>query len=70
MIDDIQKEVEYQIKESTWMDEDTKHFVLDKLVAMKNMVGHPDWYLNDTAVQYYFQGVILLIIIIPKYSDI
>ncbi|XP_076240019.1 uncharacterized protein LOC143182696 [Calliopsis andreniformis] len=57
MIDDIQKEVEYQIKGSVWMDDDTKHFILDKLVAMKNMVGHPDWYQNTTAVRNYFQGL-------------
>lgn len=58
MIDDIQKEVEYQIKESTWIDEDTKHFVLDKLVHMENMIGYPDWFHNSTAVKRYFQGVI------------
>lgn len=64
MIDDIQKEVEYQIKESTWMDGDTKHFILDKLVAMKNWVGYPDWYHNTTLLKRYFQGVISLLITI------
>lgn len=57
MIDDIQKEVEYQIKESTWMNDDTKHFILDKLVNMKNLVGYPSWYKNTTMVKQYFQGV-------------
>nr|XP_031826999.1 membrane metallo-endopeptidase-like 1 [Nomia melanderi] len=57
MIDDIQKEVEYQIKESTWMDEDTKHFILDKLVHMENMIGYPEWFRNTTAVKRYFQGL-------------
>ncbi|XP_003707170.2 uncharacterized protein LOC100876813 [Megachile rotundata] len=57
MIDDIQKEVEYQIKESTWMNDDTKHFILDKLVNMKNLVGYPSWYKNTTMVKAYFQGL-------------
>lgn len=59
MIDDIQKEVEHQIKSSTWMDEDTRHFVLDKLVYMKNWIGYPDWYRNATLAKRFFQGVIL-----------
>ncbi|XP_076623898.1 uncharacterized protein LOC143343172 [Colletes latitarsis] len=57
MIDDIQKEVEYQIKEATWLDEETEHFILDKLVNMKNLVGHPDWYRNTTLVKQYFHGL-------------
>ncbi|XP_034190776.2 uncharacterized protein LOC117609047 [Osmia lignaria lignaria] len=57
MIDDIQKEVEYQIKESTWMNDDTKHFILDKLMNMKNLVGYPSWYKNTTMVKEYFQGL-------------
>ncbi|XP_076377892.1 uncharacterized protein LOC117219826 [Megalopta genalis] len=57
MIDDIQKEVEYQIKESTWLDDDTKHFILSKLVHLQHIVGAPDWYQNKTMVQRYFQGL-------------
>ncbi|XP_011689427.1 PREDICTED: neprilysin-1-like [Wasmannia auropunctata] len=59
MMDDIQKEVEYQIKESDWMDEETKDFVLAKLVDMGKFIGYPDWYRNDTIVKRYFQGLIL-----------
>jgi len=57
MIDDIQKEVEYQIKESEWMDEDTKDFALAKLVNMKKYLGYPDWYKNTTIFKRYFHGV-------------
>ncbi|XP_043510224.1 endothelin-converting enzyme 2-like isoform X1 [Frieseomelitta varia] len=57
MIDDIQKEVEHQIKLSTWMDKDTRHFVLDKLVHMKNWIGYPDWYRNATLAKRFFQGL-------------
>ncbi|XP_012534427.1 endothelin-converting enzyme homolog [Monomorium pharaonis] len=59
MIDDIQKEVEYQIKKSEWMDEDTKDFVLAKLVNMEKFIGYPDWYKNNTVVKRYFQGLIV-----------
>lgn len=64
MIDDIQKEVEYQIKESNWMDEDTQDFVLAKLINMEKFIGYPDWYKNDTIVKRYFQGVSFLKFII------
>lgn len=57
MMDDIQKEIEYQIKESDWMNEDTKDFVLMKLVNMKKFIGYPDWYRNNTIVKRYLQGV-------------
>lgn len=60
MIDDIQKEIEYQIKESDWMDEDTQDFVLAKLVNIEKFIGYPDWYRNNTIVKRYFQGVSLL----------
>ncbi|XP_032679462.1 neprilysin-2-like [Odontomachus brunneus] len=59
MIDDIQKEVEYLIKESDWMDDDTKDFVLAKLVNMDKLIGYPDWYRNSTIVKQYFQGLII-----------
>ncbi|XP_011861287.1 PREDICTED: neprilysin-like [Vollenhovia emeryi] len=59
MMDDIQKEVEYQIKESDWMDENTKDFVLAKLVNMEKFIGYPDWYKNNTIVKRYFQGLVI-----------
>lgn len=64
MVDDIQKEVEYQIKESDWLDEDFKDYVFSKLVNMKKFIGYPDWYKNNTIVKRYFQGVSFLKIII------
>ncbi|XP_024884014.1 endothelin-converting enzyme homolog isoform X3 [Temnothorax curvispinosus] len=58
MVDDIQKEVEYQIKESNWMDENTKDFVLAKLVNLDKFIGYPDWFKNNTKVKQYFQGLV------------
>ncbi|XP_018346008.1 PREDICTED: neprilysin-1-like [Trachymyrmex septentrionalis] len=59
MMDDIQKEVEYQIKDSDWVDEDTKDFVLAKLVHMEKFIGYPNWYRNNTIVKRYYQGLII-----------
>ncbi|EGI67062.1 Endothelin-converting enzyme 1 [Acromyrmex echinatior] len=59
MMDDIQKEVEYQIKDSDWIDEDTKDFVLAKLVHMEKFIGYPNWYRNNTIVKRYYQGLII-----------
>nr|XP_034190777.1 endothelin-converting enzyme homolog [Osmia lignaria] len=57
MIDDIEKEVEYQIKESTWMDIETKHFILDKLVYLKKLIGYPKSYRNNTIMNQLFKGL-------------
>ncbi|XP_036145439.1 endothelin-converting enzyme 1 [Monomorium pharaonis] len=59
MMDDIQKEMEYQIKESDWMDENAKNIILAKLVNMKKTVGYPEWYKNNTIVKQYYQGLII-----------
>ncbi|KAL6445044.1 hypothetical protein ACFW04_002160 [Cataglyphis niger] len=59
MVDDIQKEVEYQIKESDWLDEEIKDHVFGKLVNMKKYIGYPNWYRNNTIVKRYFQGFII-----------
>ncbi|TGZ57711.1 hypothetical protein DBV15_08331 [Temnothorax longispinosus] len=34
--------------ESNWMDEDTKDFVLAKLVNLNKFIGYPDWFKNNT----------------------
>ncbi|XP_043257874.1 neprilysin-2-like isoform X1 [Colletes gigas] len=57
MIDDIEKEVEYQIEEATWMNNDARHFVLDKLMFMKKMIGYPKQYRNSTVMETYFRGL-------------
>lgn len=59
MFDDIQKEIEYRIKEAEWMDDDTKDLVLSKLVNIGATIGYPKWFKNDTLVKRYFQGVSL-----------
>ncbi|XP_078051173.1 neprilysin-1-like [Augochlora pura] len=57
MVDDIQKEVEYRVKESTWMDDDTREFILTKLVFMDALIGYPPIYRNRTFMTNYFKGI-------------
>lgn len=57
MVDDIQKEVEYEIKKSPWMNAKIRDFILDKLVYMKSVIGYPNSYSNITIVKEHFRGV-------------
>ncbi|XP_071559549.1 neprilysin-like isoform X2 [Temnothorax nylanderi] len=59
MVDDIQKEVEYQIKKSNLMDKDTKDFVLAKLVNMDKFIGYPDWFKNNIVITQYFKELVI-----------
>lgn len=57
MVDEIQKEVEYQIKSSTWMDDEVRDIVLDKLVYMNKKIGYPSSYRNITVMKEHFRGL-------------
>ncbi|XP_017889317.1 neprilysin-3-like [Ceratina calcarata] len=57
MVDDIQKEVEYEIKNSPWMDDTIREIILDKLVFMKRLIGYPDSYRNITIMKQYLTGL-------------
>ncbi|XP_039304961.1 membrane metallo-endopeptidase-like 1 [Solenopsis invicta] len=60
MLDDIQKEVEYEIKGTDWLNDDTKDIILAKLINMKKFIGYPDWYKNNTIVKKHFQGLMVI----------
>lgn len=57
MLSDIQKEVEYLIKQSDWLDNKAKDFALAKVKNLKELIGYPNWYKNTTIIQEYFKGV-------------
>ncbi|CAG7680942.1 unnamed protein product, partial [Allacma fusca] len=42
------------LETADWLDEFTKSKALDKITAMKEFIGYPDWLTNDTAVNDYF----------------
>lgn len=45
------------IDKADWMDGLTKQAAKRKLDAMRQFVGYPDWILNQTALDDYYQGV-------------
>lgn len=57
MFDDIEKEMEYQIKESSWMREDIKDYSLTKLKNIQKFIGYPSWYNDTSVVKNHFQRV-------------
>ena len=57
MIKNIKLEMEKQIEDSNWLDEESKTFAKDKLNSMSVFLGFPDWYKNKTAVINYYKGV-------------
>lgn len=57
MIAYIQKEVEREISESKWLDDDIREFATEKVQNMKKMVGYPSWYSNTTIMKNYYKGV-------------
>ncbi|CAD1471257.1 unnamed protein product, partial [Heterotrigona itama] len=57
MVDEIQKEVEYQIQSSTWMDDGVRDIILDKLVYMDRKIGYPSSYRNITVMKEHFRGL-------------
>ena len=57
MIKNIQSEMESQIENSNWLDEESKKIAKDKLNNMDIFVGFPEWYKNKTAVMNYYKGV-------------
>lgn len=57
MINDIQKEMEHLIRESNWMEENTKNSTLLKLMDMKKFIGYPEWYKDTAIMGQYFHGV-------------
>ncbi len=45
------------VKESQWMDEETKIKALEKAAAMKEFVAYPDWIKNRTQLSNAYEGV-------------
>ncbi|XP_018055731.1 PREDICTED: membrane metallo-endopeptidase-like 1 [Atta colombica] len=59
MLNDIKKEVEKLIKNSDWLDDETKDFFIEKVKHMKKSIGYPDWYKNTTIMQEYLKELVI-----------
>lgn len=57
MIGHIKTAFNSLVKESHWMDQETKVRALEKAAAMKDFVAYPDWILNRTRLSQTYEGV-------------
>ena len=58
MISNLKRAFKSLVDDTTWMDKATKLIAKDKVDAMIDFVGYPDWISNKTAIEEYFEGVI------------
>lgn len=57
LVSDLRAAFAELIKESKWMDAETKKEAAAKLKNMQSMVAYQDFILNDTALDNYYSGV-------------
>lgn len=56
-VSEIQREVEYRVKNSTWVDIEVGDIILDKLIYAKKQIEYPKSYRNITVMKGHFRGV-------------
>lgn len=56
-VNEIQREVEYRVKNSTWVDIEVGDIILDKLIYAKKQIEYPKSYRNITVMKEHFRGV-------------
>ncbi|XP_063974174.1 neprilysin-1-like [Diachasmimorpha longicaudata] len=57
MLKNIREEMESQIEDSNWLDDEAKELSKDKLRSMRIFLGFPEWYRNRTAVMNSYKGL-------------
>jgi predicted metalloendopeptidase len=60
MIKDLKESFSALVGESDWLDNITKHKSLDKLNAIIENVGYPDWMLDNNELDKYYNLVNIL----------
>lgn len=55
LVEYLMKEFKHILKNTDWMDADTKAKALEKADAFKTWIGYPDHLLNDTLVNEYYE---------------
>ncbi|XP_068979162.1 uncharacterized protein [Bombus flavifrons] len=56
-VNDIQREVEYRVNNSTWVDIEVGDIILDKLIYAKKQIEYPKSYRDITVMKEHFRGV-------------
>ncbi|XP_076750419.1 membrane metallo-endopeptidase-like 1 [Xylocopa sonorina] len=56
-LDDMEKEMEIDIENSNWPNEEIKDTALKRIRSVKRYIGYPEWYNNATVMANYFHGL-------------
>lgn len=59
MIEDLQAAFREILLETDWMEADTREYALEKAAEMQSLIGYPDFILNDTALDEYYENLSL-----------
>ncbi|XP_066593052.1 neprilysin-2-like isoform X2 [Prorops nasuta] len=60
MIDVMKNATKLEIEGSTWLDEDMKKDAKEKVDKIKEYIGYPEWFDNNTAFENHFRGLIIV----------
>jgi membrane metallo-endopeptidase-like protein 1 len=60
MIEDLQASFREILLETDWMEDETRQYALEKANEMQSLIGYPDFILNDTALDEYYDNLTLL----------
>ncbi len=58
MIANLKRAFKSLVNETSWMDSATKSIAIEKVDAMIDFVGYPQWIKNITELEDYYQGVL------------
>ena len=57
MVENIRAQFSSSVSDVDWMDLATRKVARDKAEAMKELIGYPDWFANQSALEVYYNGV-------------
>lgn len=57
MLKNIRESFNGLVRDTTWMDWPTKKSTLEKSEAMQSLIGFPEWIMNKTLLEDYYDGV-------------
>lgn len=63
MVTDIQESFKANVKELSWMDEETKRVTMEKADAISEFIAYPEWILNATTLDKFYYWVSFFIYI-------
>lgn len=61
MIDDLHAAFRDLLLTNDWMDNNTRHYALQKELKMQSLIGYPDFLFDDAELDAYYEKVLTLI---------